>query len=555
MAEAIESGPVKKKAATKASSIRIGRRYRASRVDDDYDVIVIGSGPGGLSTAACLSRMGKKVAVFEQHYTAGGFTHAYERNGYEWDVGVHFMNEVATPGTLPRKLFDFISDGNIHWRAMDEDKLLLSFGDGPRLPITMQASKDRRALQQLFPEESEAIDAIYAHGAKTVQRGMPMMLGLRLTGSGFLGRLLGRVFSSLVPADLYKTCYEVVSRFTDNEKLIRVVCCLWIAAGITPDRLSYMFVAGAQINESPMGFPIGGSAEIAKNIIPVIQQGGGDLYTYARVDEVVFEAGRASGVRMSDGHVVRAPQVVSTAGVFNTFTHLVPEALTKKYGYDKKLERVDRAVGHFNLFVGFNQSTESLGLHDSEHLVFKSYDFEKDAAAFNEDLNADIPFLYMTFPSAKDGAWSQRYPNKSTASIFFYIENFDHFKKWRHETWEHRGEEYDALKEDMAQRVLEILFRHYPHLRDKVDYYEFSTPLSTRHFNMYEHGEIYGLHGTPERMKQTWLKPKTRIPGLYLAGQDALLLGHTTGALTGLLAAWNVLGFRKGLELWKKVNA
>ena len=56
------------------SSIRVGRRYRANRLDGPYDVLVIGSGIGGLCAAACLSKLGKKVAVFEQHYTAGGFT-------------------------------------------------------------------------------------------------------------------------------------------------------------------------------------------------------------------------------------------------------------------------------------------------------------------------------------------------------------------------------------------------------------------------------------------------------------------------------------------------
>ena len=76
---------------------RVGKRYRAKRADDHYDVIVIGSGIGGLANAALLSRLGRRVCVLEQHYTAGGFTHTYERNGYEWDVGVHYIGEVHKP--------------------------------------------------------------------------------------------------------------------------------------------------------------------------------------------------------------------------------------------------------------------------------------------------------------------------------------------------------------------------------------------------------------------------------------------------------------------------
>ena len=543
------------KPAKKASTLRIGYRYRPNRIDDHYDCIVIGSGPSGLSTAACLSKMGQKVAVLEQHYTAGGFTHAYIRNGYEWDVGVHFMNDVAVPGSLPRKLFDFISDSKLEWRAMDEEKVLLNIGDAPQVVLTLKAEKDKERLKQIFPDEADAIDRIYAHSQKTVNRAMPLILMMRLCGRGFIGRSLASLFARLIPNDIACSAYDVLSRFTTNQTLLRTICSVWVAAGITPDRLSYLMVAGTHVNQNPMGFPMGGSSEIAKNIIPVIQQSGGDVFTYAKVKDVLVENGLVMGVRMQDDHIIRADNVVSTAGVFNTFTHLLPEDVVKRYGYDQKLEQVNRTVGHFNLFVGFNDSNENLGLKDSEHFVFNSFNYEEDVAAFEKDLKADIPFLYVTFASAKDGSWSERYPDRSTASIFFYIENFEHFSRWRNQQWEKRGEEYDAMKADMSERVLEILFKHYPHLRDHLDYFELSTPLSTRYFCIYEKGEIYGLNHDANRMRQSWLRPSTLVPGFYLAGQDSLIMGHTTAAMSGVLAAWNLLGMRQGMSLWKKINA
>ncbi|MCP3663600.1 MAG: NAD(P)-binding protein, partial [Gammaproteobacteria bacterium] len=103
------------------STLRIGKRYRAGRLESNYDVIIIGSGIGGLTSAACLSKMGKKVLVLEQHYTAGGFTHSYARNGYEWDVGVHYIGDVGSKNTVIRKMFDFISDNKLQWASMDEN--------------------------------------------------------------------------------------------------------------------------------------------------------------------------------------------------------------------------------------------------------------------------------------------------------------------------------------------------------------------------------------------------------------------------------------------------
>ncbi|MDX1453035.1 MAG: NAD(P)-binding protein, partial [Oleiphilaceae bacterium] len=99
--------------------IRTGTRYRKKKAADHYDVIVIGSGIGGLCNAALLSKLGKKVCVLEQHYTAGGYTHAYEREGYEWDVGVHYIGEVHKPWSMIRRVFDVISDGKLEWAPMD----------------------------------------------------------------------------------------------------------------------------------------------------------------------------------------------------------------------------------------------------------------------------------------------------------------------------------------------------------------------------------------------------------------------------------------------------
>ena len=92
---------------------RTGKRYRPGRAASDYNVIVIGSGIGGLCNAALLTKLGRKVCVLEQHYTAGGFTHSYEREGYEWDVGLHYIGEVHKPWAPLRKMFDVISDGKI----------------------------------------------------------------------------------------------------------------------------------------------------------------------------------------------------------------------------------------------------------------------------------------------------------------------------------------------------------------------------------------------------------------------------------------------------------
>ena len=93
---------------------------KTPKLQTSYDTIVIGSGIGGLSTAAILAKQGQKVLVLEKHYTPGGFTHVFKRKGFEWDVGIHYIGEMQRETSILKKLFDYITDGKLKWADMGE---------------------------------------------------------------------------------------------------------------------------------------------------------------------------------------------------------------------------------------------------------------------------------------------------------------------------------------------------------------------------------------------------------------------------------------------------
>ena len=97
------------------------------KLADHYDTILIGSGMGSLTTAAILAKEGQRVLVLERHYTPGGFTHVFKRKGYEWDVGIHYIGEVQRPNSVIKRLFDYISNGQLQWADMGEvyDRIIL----------------------------------------------------------------------------------------------------------------------------------------------------------------------------------------------------------------------------------------------------------------------------------------------------------------------------------------------------------------------------------------------------------------------------------------------
>ncbi|HEY2122006.1 MAG TPA: NAD(P)-binding protein, partial [Chthoniobacterales bacterium] len=96
-------------------------QYKQLPIDDSWDAIVVGSGIGGLTTAALLSGYaGQKVLVLERHYIPGGYTHVFRRDGYEWDVGVHYVGEIHDRESPLRRIFDRITNGQLEWARMPE---------------------------------------------------------------------------------------------------------------------------------------------------------------------------------------------------------------------------------------------------------------------------------------------------------------------------------------------------------------------------------------------------------------------------------------------------
>jgi all-trans-retinol 13,14-reductase len=263
--------------------------------------------------------------------------------------------------------------------------------------------------------------------------------------------------------------------------------------------------------------------------------------TYAVVEEIVIEKDRATGVRMKDGTIISAPIVISNAGVFNTFQRLVSPEVSKKHGYDKKLQTVKRSMAHLGMYIGLKGTSEELGLPKTNFWIYPNYTPDENVEKFKKDQQAEFPVVYISFPSSKDPSWDKRYPGKSTIEIVAPT-TYDLFAPWKDETWGKRGDDYDALKEQFSERLLEYVYEKLPHLRGKIDYYELSTPLSTDYFCYYPQGEIYGIEHDPSRFEQTWLKPKTNIKGLYLTGQDVLSCGVVGALMAGLGTAVAVLG-------------
>ena len=516
--------------------------YKKTSPNKKYDHIIIGSGISGCGLAALLAKEGQSSLVLERHYTPGGFTHVFKRRGYEWDVGVHYIGQVHQKRSFIKRIFNYITDGNLHWAEMSEVYDRIIFGT-KSYDFYKGKEKFKNKLKEHFqsPEDQESIDTyvnLIREASKTssglfTRRGIPKIAD----------RILGKFISRKSEPFYSKTTKEVLSSFISNPKLIGVLTGQFGDYGMPPSESS--FIMHAMLVNHYFGggsYPVGGSSQLFKTIEPTITSTGGDVFVNAEVDEILVEKGKAIGVKMMDGKSFFAPSVISSTGVHHTYNRLLRNVDVNAEQL-KKVRELKASVAHLCLYIGLNETPEALKLPKTNLWIYPdNYDHDENIKNYLKDPeNEEFPVVYISFPSAKDPDFQNRYPGKSTIEIITLSE-YGLFQKWESKEWKKRGQEYEDIKENYSQRLLHKLYEQLPQLKGKIDYYELSTPLSTRHFVNYDQGEIYGLDHSPERFGSTAIRVNSSIKNLHLTGQDIVSCGIagslissvvTSSALTG----------------------
>jgi all-trans-retinol 13,14-reductase len=521
----------------------VGQKYVSSEIDTSYDAIVIGSGLGGLTTAALMAKAGKKVLVLERHYTAGGFTHSFKRRGYEWDVGVHYVGDVHNPNSALRRVFDVITDSQLKWAKMDDvyDKIIIK---DEQYNFVAGAANFREELLKSFPGARKQIDA-YLHHIRAATLSVGAHFGRRYV-PGPLQSTLGSMVGRLSSGYFGRTTKAVMADFIHDPKLASVLVGQWGDYGLPPGQSSFaMHAVVAQHYLAGGNFPIGGASQIARHIEPVIQRAGGLVVVNAEVEQIMVEregAGdRAIGVRMTNGDEILARQIISAAGLYNTYGKLLPDEVGTRHAVKQKLGAFKPSVAHLGLYIGLKGSAKELQLEQANMWIYRNPDHDRSMSEFLAKPGMNFPLNYISFPSSKDPAWDAHYPGKSTIDVISPAP-FDWFSKWANKPWKNRGADYDEFKAALSEKLLSDVYKHVPTARGKVDYFELSTPLSTAHFNNYAKGQLYGMDHTPERFAQSWVKPSTPIKGLFLTGQDILFCGVASAMMSGVMTATSALG-------------
>lgn len=533
--------------------------FSKDKIPDKLDAIVIGSGIGGMSTAAILAKVGKRVLVLEQHDQAGGCCHSFIDKGYEFDVGIHYIGEMEHP-SISRTYVDHITNGQLEWTPLSEsyDEVIFAEKDKDvrRYPVYSGKDKWEASLKKTFPEESANIEKFFKL-VYEVQKGQKTSMIVKFIPLWSVKLLEATGLINLI-TNFYKwnavTCKEVIWGLTKNQELRDIFCYCFGDYGTLPSKAGFPmqtllhthFMKGSS-------YPVGGASEIAFHIIPVIEASGGKVLVRAKVQQIlVDDSGKACGVQVKKGTEpvnITAPIIISNAGLYNTFDGMLPVDIATSSRLWPMVKNSEHAIASMSVFVGLDCSAEKLDIyHKKNAWVFTKNDIDqltKDYMKLSreEALNVDIPLLFVSFPSTKDPEWDKKYPGKTTLALVTLMP-YEWLAEWENERVMKRGDDYEGIKKAFGHKAIEQTCQLFPSIRDHIDFVSIGSPLSNRFYLGSPKGEIYGLDHTRERFSiwnNALLRPKTDIPGLYLTGQDVCSCGFTGALFGGFLSASAIL--------------
>ncbi len=500
----------------------------------NFDIIVIGSGLGGLVAAAKLARSGKKVMVIEQHNIPGGAATSFKREEYKFEVSLHAMDGLKD-GDSKYKIFEDLGI-NKSINLIPEEDLYHHIDKKNSFTFWSEFDKAKYDLSNKFPNEKAHIEK-YFETIFSIGDGISKIGKL----NPFLRIILVPLFPFLYPnvvKNMKKTIGEHIDKYIDNEELKVILLSNLMYYHDDPYKLSLIFYAIAQTSYYKKGawYIKGGSQKLSEALSDIIRAHGGEILLSHRVEEILSDGKKVTGIHCKqiserEGSLLtfHAPVIIANAAI-PSVVKMIDGKLAERLR--KKILNLQPSNSLLNVFLGLKAPTSSIGnafysLHvfDNDDLTIKTLN-----SSFHKDFD-ERPFIFVDYGNIDSGIVPE---GKSQAVIC----TMDYIDEWNNLS----REEYRQRKEHVARTLIERLEKHLPGIQDLIDYVEVGTSKTMERYLGTPGGAVYGYAQSPEQAILKRIKQKSPVPGLYFASAWTFPGGGFSGTiLAGYLCALSVL--------------
>jgi all-trans-retinol 13,14-reductase len=483
--------------------------------EQHFDIVIIGSGMGGLFTAYTLADFGFKVCVLEKNQQLGGSLQVFSRDKTIFDTGVHYIGSLDPDQNLG-KFFKYAGIYDmVQWQKMDTifDKVSFS-GDDTEYPVAQGPDNYITELSKHFPENKADIEA-YVKKLKDTCGHFPL-LSLEYEDHNYH-----------VEEFASENVKDVINGITDNPKLQQVLSGQEILYGGRADQTPFYVHALVVYGYMQSSYKcVGGGSNIAKAMAKRIRAKGGELIKRAKVTSFEMEDGKIKTAVTSDGNRYSADSFISNIHPKNTFDLLPTEAI--KRPYYKRIAKLENSVSSFTVHIKFKP--KSFKYLNYNHYHNRTND-PWDAPHYTAE-NWPLSMFICTPVNHKDPEYAD------AMSIMVYM-RYEEVEKWADTNNTivepgSRGSEYDEWCKMKGQKVIDATCELLPELREAMKGFYTSSPLTYRDYIGNDDGSMYGILKNHHHPIKTFIPPKSKVPNLYLTGQNINLhgiLGVTISAL------------------------